>query len=599
MCAASSAIREKPLWWQKFKDPAIAAKWEQEILDWVAPRAEATGAAVHEDSIQIDLVHEDFVMGEDNEDTVEGDSNSVEEESNANDEEPNDDNDEDNDEGNDEDSDEWSDEEYDGDLPYANLEKEHVRFIFQELEWYADQRLQQTSKGIEAPIERAIDGTRRSDGLVPVELKERLLTCVQKLIDVPEHLKDWHPGSNKQVLDLVHPSLFPAIVGETRITAEPAIPALEFIGRGTVLKAEDLPPAPERRFNKFFSKQYQWLPTDFSVSSEGKVKIKSYINNLHPVEHAEMYPVLEEIFGKFLPMFEEVLGEMQDIFDRPHRLSVGCDWYEKRSEDQNVPYGDRDRAYYRRMDRWLRTRIPEPVKIPETFVAPPAVQPFNLKLDCPLQVIVKLANIELTPENPTYSGGSWHVEGMMNENIVATGIYYYHSENVTDTRLNFRIGVREPNYEQNDDRGCKIMYDLEDSEALSQPLDGMVTKQDRCIVFPNIYQHQVQPFELEDKTRSGTRQILVFFLVNPQLEVLSTTNVPPQQKDWAMSAGMMDEVASRLPPEIFQQVDDFLDWPMTLEEAKKHREALMEERKFFVDSTNREMFERPFSLCEH
>ncbi len=32
-----------------------------------------------------------------------------------------------------------------------------------------------------------------------------------------------------------------------------------------------------------------------------------------------------------------------------------------------------------------------------------------------LQVICKLANIELTPEKPDYTGGSWHVEGMQNE----------------------------------------------------------------------------------------------------------------------------------------------------------------------------------------
>lgn len=41
-------------------------------------------------------------------------------------------------------------------------------------------------------------------------------------------------------------------------------------------------------------------------------------------------------------------------------------------------------------------------------------------------MIVKLANIELTPENPRYTGGSWHVEGMASENIAASGIYYYH-----------------------------------------------------------------------------------------------------------------------------------------------------------------------------
>ena len=30
-----------------------------------------------------------------------------------------------------------------------------------------------------------------------------------------------------------------------------------------------------------------------------------------------------------------------------------------------------------------------------------------------LQVIVKLANIELTPEKADYGGGTWHVEGQL------------------------------------------------------------------------------------------------------------------------------------------------------------------------------------------
>ena len=42
-----------------------------------------------------------------------------------------------------------------------------------------------------------------------------------------------------------------------------------------------------------------------------------------------------------------------------------------------------------------------------------------------LKVIVKLANIALTPEKPDNNGGAWHVEGMGNEAIVATVIYYF------------------------------------------------------------------------------------------------------------------------------------------------------------------------------
>ena len=55
-----------------------------------------------------------------------------------------------------------------------------------------------------------------------------------------------------------------------------------------------------------------------------------------------------------------------------------------------------------------------------------------------LQVIIKLASIELTPEKPAYAGGSWHVEGMLNEHIAATALYYYDVENVTEARISFR-----------------------------------------------------------------------------------------------------------------------------------------------------------------
>ena len=45
-------------------------------------------------------------------------------------------------------------------------------------------------------------------------------------------------------------------------------------------------------------------------------------------------------------------------------------------------------------------------------------QPVNLRKDFgKLQIIVKLANICLTPEKPTYEGGSWHVEGQLNESM--------------------------------------------------------------------------------------------------------------------------------------------------------------------------------------
>ena len=54
---------------------------------------------------------------------------------------------------------------------------------------------------------------------------------------------------------------------------------------------------------------------------------------------------------------------------------------------------------------------------PDVFEPPSEPDPtINLKEEygeSGLQIIVKLANIHLTPENPSYEGGSWHVEGQM------------------------------------------------------------------------------------------------------------------------------------------------------------------------------------------
>lgn len=55
-----------------------------------------------------------------------------------------------------------------------------------------------------------------------------------------------------------------------------------------------------------------------------------------------------------------------------------------------------------------------------------------------LQVIIKLSSIELTAEKPEYEGGNWHIEGMLNEHIAATALYYYDVDNVTDAKISFR-----------------------------------------------------------------------------------------------------------------------------------------------------------------
>ena len=64
-------------------------------------------------------------------------------------------------------------------------------------------------------------------------------------------------------------------------------------------------------------------------------------------------------------------------------------------------------------------------------------------------------------------------------------------------------------------------------------LEGIEVQSGRIIVFPNMFQNRVDPFKLKDKTKSGHRKILCFYIVDPyNHNVISTDNVPPQQKEW-------------------------------------------------------------------
>jgi hypothetical protein len=127
----------------------------------------------------------------------------------------------------------------------------------------------------------------------------------------------------------------------------------------------------------------------------------------------------------------------------------------------------------------------------------------------------------------------------------------------------------------------------------------------RLLTFPNFLQHQVQPFKLEDPTKLGHRKILALFLVDPNIDIISTANVPPQRRDW-WSENVMKDFAregnglAKLSPElrdqVFRSVDDF---PIGMEDAKEVRLKLMDERSVFV-SKHKSAFERhEFNLCEH
>ena len=211
---------------------------------------------------------------------------------------------------------------------------------------------------------------------------------------------------------MVHPSLYCVVYGTTQIHYG-----------GEVFVADPLDPE-ESENALYLSQKFAWLPSEFSVEQSGEVRLlSSYINNLHK-SNEDLYHVLPIILGYFIPMFERVLGAIDDTGTRrePMRMSAASDIpcvlsHDVMVEDEEA--GANDYAAYpgeSSMDRYTSWAIST-----QQLTLPDALGTYNGDLEDDfrisdlkgreLQCIVKLANIHLSPDKPTYPGGNWHVEG--------------------------------------------------------------------------------------------------------------------------------------------------------------------------------------------
>lgn len=276
-------------------------------------------------------------------------------------------------------------------------------------------------------------GVVRSDTAISKDLKDALKDAVKSFEDIPEDQKDYHPGSDGKVVDLVHPSLFPVIYGRTRVLPETVMDlenCFNYIGQGETIpepSKEDCgnPRLTGYRWNRpydggwpCYSTKFQWLPCDVELLDNDQCRIISYINNAHPVHHKSLYETVEKIIARTIPLWEQSLPR-----SRSRRITYDNVEYGEHSEPQPIHpdyeawkllSSEEKNEFWRKDSEWRAAR---PIVLPEPgdFV-PQAKKKLNMRKRFPntkLQVIVKLANIELTPEKPNYDGGSWHIEGQM------------------------------------------------------------------------------------------------------------------------------------------------------------------------------------------
>jgi len=485
----------------------------------------------------------------------------------------------------------------------------------------------------------SVDRVWLKDAGIPEELHKKFVDLVATRLETKE--KEFHPNSNNTVVDLIHPSLYCYVHGETRVCEEPnhsqltskeewksfisspdakpaenptlqeslkVIEEAKKIQRGEKPKPnyhvteDDEENEPDYRVKLdpalfFVSHEsideydadesaiqtnddrramitnlagiYRWIPADIAVDMFGKVKFNSYINGLHPFEEKELYEVIAEIMNYFIPLWGNVLADISS--DPPAHAENRVEY----QYDEQELYGISDDTLGCRYDEALE-RGEKDVEVLKRFEEPVRNPPVELARSN-LKVIVKIASIELTPENPSYIG-SWHIEGVPEEAVISTGIYYFAEENIADNFLHFRLAHGDP-----DCTSVQCPMGLGFGCVMNRDAGKVQTKFGRLLCFPNIMQHCLKEARLEDATKPGYRKILVFFLVDPNKEVVSSGTVPPPCKAWAEAEGIPTDDIS------FQ----------SLEQARNHRENLMFTRKFYVVSQNETIFERECTFCEH
>jgi len=120
--------------------------------------------------------------------------------------------------------------------------------------------------------------------LIGQPLKDNFIILADKLPKT-----NFHPGSNNQMVDLFHPSIFPYIKGISDNKIDPTLFEQLKLDKNMI---------------------FQWLPSEISIrylDTQTESKIKSYINNL---SDSNLVEPIEQIFNKFVPHFNNLLDSM-------------------------------------------------------------------------------------------------------------------------------------------------------------------------------------------------------------------------------------------------------------------------------------------------
>ncbi|KAJ3513544.1 hypothetical protein NMY22_g15008 [Coprinellus aureogranulatus] len=462
---------------------------------------------------------------------------------------------------------------------------------------YCIQELRHKTKGIykdaSTPIVVYNGNVLKADATVSEATKLALQDAVKPLENVRDLESEGGDNTPGTVLNVVDPSLYPLVNGKTRVLKAGAKvvgveDCVKRCGEGDAVAThdEDLDENESSDWQPI-SLKFQWLPCDVNIQDD-KARMASYINNIHP-KHTSLYEAIEDVINGAISLWRLTLSPLYGDFSWAQPQ-----FFERFPKSAGVTYDDGD---------FSKLVQPEPNKFVSSTFDKKVARPLNFKGlygkgGKPLQVIVKMFNIELTPERTKFGGEPWHINGKLNEYICAGAVYCYSSSNVKAPKLGFQQVADGSNfdmeseyeYEPGEHNFLQEYFGCTKTGGGLQEVGTVELREGRMVTFPNLLPHRLLPFELEDPTQSGHLKVLQLFLVDPNVRIVGTADVPAQQLDWwreslgnTRSAGRNASGLDRLPPEVKNEVFNHVDeFPISLEEAKRLRKEMAEERNTYV-----------------
>ncbi|KAJ5924407.1 hypothetical protein N7466_008594 [Penicillium verhagenii] len=463
----------------------------------------------------------------------------------------------------------------------------------------------------------------KSDSNVPSSIFEDLREKTKILSYGDEELQFYHPGNLSKQRDLLSMALYPLVYGKSRILPDRLIgldEALRHAGQGEVIPMpketgitrEDIAWRVSERSDisvRPYSRAFQILPSDWEYGDDGRWHITTYINNLHPVKHRNIYNLIEATFNCIIPQWNMTMTPLRDMLHSRARIEyTKAEYYPVAKEiiDQAPKMHDREaqsefderhekwrmehfQAVQPDVDQFVPWAVPQCMmsKLAEDLPSPVRIeQSVNLVehyKDRGLQVITRIMSVDLTPESPYYQT-EWHVEGQMNEHICAAAFIFFDNENMEDPCMEFRNIVdtdtlAEVEHDPGDFIWLKQVYGFENGDPALQRSGAIRCPTGRVVMFPSTVQHRMTKFELKDKSKPGSNRCLVFYLVDPNIRIISTANIPPQRLDWTLEAeqGEGESLTSAMAKLALSNKDKKGNMPMTLTEALKCRYEFLEE----------------------